>query len=278
MSPLRALLENLIDYAGLFPPSALPMARAVENYQSYRQSAEAWMLARFVVPVSRLDEFEATLSGPAPLTSALMGADLDADLARIARCPFPIDTIEMKAADAAQIEWAMSRIPRHLTAYIEIADVALIPVIQAAGARAKIRTGGVTPEAFPPAAHIARFLEACAENNTPFKATAGLHHPIRASHPLTYSADSPHAIMHGFINVFVAAAFAWHGNDRGAVIGVLHECDPESFDFSDDTLTWLGCSLTTAQIAAARLEFAHSVGSCSFDEPVAGLRALGWLR
>jgi hypothetical protein len=124
---------------------------------------------------------------------------------------------------------------------------------------------------------IAAFLCQAAERRVPFKATAGLHHPIRADHPLTYSPDSPHAIMHGFINVFVAASFAWHGNDRGAVIGVLHECDPESFDFSDDTLTWRGRSLTTSQIATARRDFAHSFGSCSFEEPVAGLRALGWL-
>src|SRR5579871_856641 len=125
MSPLRPLLENLIDYAGLFPPSALPMARAVENYQRYRQSPESWMLARFVVPVSRLDELEATLTGPAPLLSALIGGDLDADLARIARCPLPVDTIELKASGTAQIESAMSRIPRHLTPYIETDDVSL---------------------------------------------------------------------------------------------------------------------------------------------------------
>ena len=263
MSPLHALLENLIDYAGLFPPSALPMARAVENYQRYQQSAEAWMLGRFVVPVSRLDEFEATLTGPAPLTSALMGTDLDADLARIARCPFPIDTIEMKAADAAQIESAMSRVPRHLTTYIEIADVALIPVIQAAGARAKIRTGGVTPEAFPPAAHIARFLEGCAANNTPFKATAGLHHPLRCYRPLTYSADGPSGWMYGFLNVFIAAAVARKG--EGPLEPVLME---ETFDEH---------RLTIDDFVTTRREFAISFGSCSFEEPIADLRELGLL-
>jgi hypothetical protein len=84
--------------------------------------------------------------------------------------------------------------------------------------------------------------------------------------------------MHGFVNVFVAAAFAWQSNDGGAVIGVLHECDPKSFDFFDDALTWRGRRLTTEQIVVARRNFAHSFGSCSFEEPVAGLRALGWLR
>jgi hypothetical protein len=84
--------------------------------------------------------------------------------------------------------------------------------------------------------------------------------------------------MHGFINVFVAAAFAWHGTDRASVMGVLHECDPETFEFFDDSLTWCGRSLGTAQIAATRRDFAHSFGSCSFEEPVGDLKALGWLK
>src|SRR5262249_27634531 len=152
--PLRALLENLIDYAGLFPPAALPMKAAVENYQRYRESAEAWMLGKFVVPVARLDELEATdFSGP---VSALIGADLKADLDRIARSPLSIDTIEMK-----QIE----RVPANLTAYIEVSDVSLVSAIRDVGARAKIRTGGITPEAFPPAAFVAKFLETCAREN-----------------------------------------------------------------------------------------------------------------
>ena len=124
---------------------------------------------------------------------------------------------------------------------------------------------------------IAEFLCAAAAGRVPFKATAGLHHPIRAEQPLTYAADSPHAIMHGFINVFVAAAFSWQGIDRSTIIGVLHECDPQSFEFFDDSLTWRGRSLGTAQIAAARRDFAHSFGSCSFEEPVGDLKALGWL-
>lgn len=56
--PLRFLLENLIDYAGLFPPAELPMAEAVKNFAAYRQSEHSWMLGKFIVPASRLEEFE----------------------------------------------------------------------------------------------------------------------------------------------------------------------------------------------------------------------------
>lgn len=259
MTPLRPLLEHLIDYAGLFPPSALPMARAVENYLRYRESPESWMLARFVVPVSRLDEFESCAPPHSNITlSVLASPNLDADISRIACARFPIDTIELKAEDTAQIESMMRRIPARLTAYIETGDAALIPAIHAAGARAKMRTGGVTPEAIPPPARVARFIEICAATATPFKATAGLHHPLRCFRPLTYSEGGPSGWMFGFLNVFIAAALALKG--ERAQPALVEET------FSDH-------GLTAEDFAAAR-KFAISFGSCSFEEPVEDLRSL----
>src|SRR5438445_5076250 len=55
---LRALLEGVIDYAGLFPPAKLPLDQAIRNYARYRQEPEAWMLGRFVIPAARLGELE----------------------------------------------------------------------------------------------------------------------------------------------------------------------------------------------------------------------------
>ena len=54
---LHALLDGLIDYAGLFPPAKLPMGDAVRNYAAYLRSEHEWMLGRFICPVSRLEEF-----------------------------------------------------------------------------------------------------------------------------------------------------------------------------------------------------------------------------
>src|ERR1700690_731561 len=51
---LRALLTNLVDYAGLFPPAALALPAAAENYGRYLRSENAWMLGRFVVPSAQL--------------------------------------------------------------------------------------------------------------------------------------------------------------------------------------------------------------------------------
>src|SRR5262249_7789663 len=139
---------------------------------------------------------------------------------------------------------------------------------------AKIRTGGVKPEAIPAVAEVAAFIRACAERKLAFKATAGLHHPVRAEQAITYAPDSLRATMHGFLNVFLAACFAWHG--RSDIEGVLAETDPAAFRF-DDRAHWRDWSLDAAQVQDARTNFAHAFGSCSFDEPVHDLEALGLL-
>src|ERR1039458_1007223 len=55
------------------------------------------------------------------------------------------------------------------------------------GGFVKVRTGGLTPEAIPESEAVADFLCRAAARRLPFKATAGLHHPIRSLHPLTYA-------------------------------------------------------------------------------------------
>jgi hypothetical protein len=51
---VRALLNGIIDYAGMFPPAKLPLEQAFRNYLRYQQEAESWMLARFICPIARL--------------------------------------------------------------------------------------------------------------------------------------------------------------------------------------------------------------------------------
>ena len=91
MKTIRFLFENLIDYAGLFPPAELTMAEAARNYAAYRQSEHSWILGKFIVPVSRLDEFEQAAAEFWPRDgedgwwklSALGGSDLQDDLSSI---------------------------------------------------------------------------------------------------------------------------------------------------------------------------------------------------
>lgn len=244
---LRALLENLIDYAGAFPPATLPCREAFRNYEEYRRSSHAWMLGRFVVTAGDLD---------------LLLPEGVARFAVLAQQDHPrADCIESKTF----IKTAKSF-------YWETED---LEAIHEAGVFAKSRTGGLTPEAIPSPEDLAEFLERSARLRLPFKLTAGLHAALRSTRALTYEADSPHVSMHGFVNVFMAACFAWHG--ISGIREVLVETDPEAFHF-DDHAHWRDRWLKADEVATARREFAHSLGSCSFLEPVESLQALGWLR
>lgn len=86
---LRTLVAGAVDYAGLFPPAALDMGASVSNYARYVAGEHAWMLGRFVVSVSRLDEFDATarshVAGDPWRVSAVGGDDVAGDLELVAR-------------------------------------------------------------------------------------------------------------------------------------------------------------------------------------------------
>ena len=94
-------------------------------------------------------------------------------------------------------------------------------------ARAKLRMGGVVAEAFPSQeggrVHSAALWP---ERQLPFKATAGLHHPIRSRHPFTYAAVSASGTMHGFLNVLFAAALLYFGGAAGEALKTLEEERP----------------------------------------------------
>lgn len=301
---LRPLLVGAVDYAGLFPPAGLAMTPAVRRYAAYRRGASRALLGRFVVPVARLEEFEAaaldllptdvsgeaeqtpseqTPSGSAPWRlSALAGHDVGADLARAAafnarHAPDTgagravIDAVEWKADAPAALAGAAAARARHLGAaslFAELpAGTEATPYAVAArdtGLGLKLRMGGVTPDAFPPPDLVLGFLAAVAEYGVPAKATAGLHHALPGDHPLTYEPGCARGAMYGFVNVLLAGALLAAGRAPAAVAPLLTERDPA-------VVAALGLSLG----AGGRRALA-GFGSCSFEEPAAELAALGW--
>jgi hypothetical protein len=138
-----------------------------------------------------------------------------------------------------------------------------------------VRTGGVTAEAFPTTAALVRFVRECAERDVPFKATAGLHHAFRGRYPLTYQPDSASGTMHGFLGLAVVAALI-HEHDIGErEAATVLAAGAEDLEVGEDRLSWRGHLLTADEITRARETFFRSFGSCSFEEPVAELKALG---
>ena len=292
MKAIRILLQGIIDYAGLFPPAALGMERAVRNYASYRAENDAWLLGRFILPISALGTFEA-VAVELPLEptdrqpwrlSVLAGADVAADVASIKQFNdeyagrAQIDAIELKAQHPDDIAAVMQVLPDRIAPFFELPlgqpPGELVQAIMAVGARAKVRTGGTTPDAFPSPPELLRFIEACVSRNIPFKATAGLHHPLRAIHRLTYQPESSTAWMFGFLNVFLTAAFLHAGLPYADAAPLLEETSLDSLHFNDDGIRWRNHYLDLNAIATARERVALSFGSCSFTEPIDDLKAM----
>ncbi|MGB7201224.1 MAG: hypothetical protein WBD16_03035 [Pyrinomonadaceae bacterium] len=291
---VRTLLAESIDYAGLFPPSAVSMADAVINYATYRNSNYSWMLGRFVVTAARLDEFYESASDFVSRDadsewhlSVVAGEDIGDTIRRIeqftgASHGVIIDSVEVRANTTSKIKNTIEQLPKGVTAYFELplgeelAD--LIADVSLAGGRAKIRTGGVTPHAFPTSKDIIRFVRGCLAANVRFKATAGLHHPIRCFKPLTYEENSVQSTMHGFLNLFLMTGMAREGFRQNLLEEVMEEEFVEVFRFEDQSAAWREqYSLNIWQIEALRKNGIQSFGSCSFDEPVSELQQLGIL-
>jgi hypothetical protein len=282
------LLRDLIDYAGLFPPASLAMAQAAANYESYGRSEESWILGRFIVPVARLGEFAEALAGLGTGSrvwrlSALLGPDVAADLIRLREFNQRlagraiVESVEARTANAEQIGSFAGMIPAELVTYFEVPLADGRPCIAAIAdcrRRAKLRMGGETADQFPAPQSVIEFIRLCAAAKVPFKATAGLHHPLRSVRRLTHTRESPSGMMHGFLNLFLAAAFVRSGMETERAVQLLEEQSAEAFHFDSHAVVWRGHRLSREEIAGARRSFAISFGSCSFTEPLDDLRAL----
>ncbi|MEM8993241.1 MAG: hypothetical protein AAGF23_00485 [Acidobacteriota bacterium] len=264
-----------------------------------RRARESFVLGRFVVPAARLGELESAFSAAsskgasaepsndAPAKpwrlSVLAGGDMDAARAQIdafnARNAgrLEADAIETKPAsedDIARTSNAFGGLDVFYELPHDRDPSTLMAAVAEHGGYAKIRTGGVTADAFPRVAQVADFLFAAHRAGIAFKATAGLHHALRGEYRLTYEEGCPKGTMHGFLNLFLAAAFVRQGLDVVPVKELLAERTAGVLEFSAAGVSWRGERLAADDLAATRRDFAVSYGSCSIAEPVEDLHAL----
>ena len=301
---LGALLTHSIDYAGMFPPCSLALEPALQNQAQYVRDPDAWMLNTFVLPVGKFDAAVGNLSlfdREHPLRISALGmtsANRDEFLAALKIATEKIRSFSTQHVDLVSIRQLEMALPRDIDpgslAKVGSAIKGLklqvfwetpvdsagetIPLLaehnSTIGAPLfgyKLRTGGVTADAFPASSQIARALVAAAKQGVSIKFTAGLHHPIRQFR------DQVNTKMHGFLNVLGAAMLATeHEWDEEQTSKMLEDEDGVSFSFSDDSFAWREWKIATDQIKARR-KLVTSFGSCSFDEPREDLRALNLL-
>lgn len=312
---IDALMDKLIDYAGLFPPASLDMEPAVAEYARHLRGPHAGIMSHFICPAWRLEEFSKHAALVMPGTYATSGYTEMVDVTEpwkvsaILKPEAPgegieaalrfnehhsreqnglahIDAVEVKAPSADFIDEALEAMPDDIIPFFEIDHTkdprGMIAALAGLPAAAKVRTGGVTPEAFPAPEQLARFIHCCAVGDVPFKCTAGLHHPVRAEYRLTYETNPPRGVMFGFLNVFLASVLVRKGLiDEAETAELLAETDATKLRFTDEGAGWIShggeVSVTTDEIVAGRRQFAFSYGSCSFTEPTEELVAMGLL-
>ena len=251
-----ALLSRLIDHAPLFPPASLGFPDALAEDRRARESPSAFVLGRFVCPVSRLDELPDVGRG----VSAVL--EDHGDGPRKGTVPSfsalePDHRVEAAEAPPGADLSALEGVAREI--YVEVpVDAALddrLDQLASLGLRAKVRCGGA---AAPDVSQLARFVRACHERAVVFKATAGLHHAVRSNGE------------HGFLNLLAAVVF---GDEED----VLADEEPDAFVLDRERFGWRGRSAGVDELARARRQRLQSIGSCSFFEPVEELEALGVL-
>jgi hypothetical protein len=235
----RAALSRLIDHAPTFPPASLPVPEALAEDRRARADEHAWLLARLVWPASRLGE---------------LGGEGERELSLLLDGGESVVPTQSRRVAAVETRWEAGVDGLSGEAYVELplGDEleTNIAALAERGLRAKVRCGGAE---VPSAESLGRFLACCRGAGVPFKATAGLHHPLAA------------AGRHGFLNVLAACVF----EDAAALTGEV--------ELDEDKLRWQGREAGPEELARIRREQLVAVGSCSFFEPVEDLKALGIL-
>jgi len=299
---LRALLARSIDYAGMFPPCQLELEPALKNQAQYLRTTDAWMLSAFVLPLQQFGAAKQLLTEFDPLHPLQVSAlgpktenavAFHAALAKTDAAIRSLSTHNVDLLSISQLEMflphdvdsqllsetrsILGSLPTFWEAPPDRAEqtIALVAELNSNADSPtfgyKLRTGGVTADAFPTSSQIARALVTPATHQVPIKFTAGLHHPLRMHR------DEVKTKMHGFLNVLGAAALAaeYKWDSRQTAL-MLEDENADSFSFTDEFFAWREWKIDVKRLRDRR-KFVTSFGSCSFDEPREDLRALGLL-
>ncbi len=297
---LRALLNRSIDYAGMFPPCSLELGPALKNQAEYVRSTDSWILSTFVLPIAKFGDAAESISQfdkHHPLRVSALGAKTenakdffdelknaaevirsfqkqDVDRVSVVQLEMfaPADVDLAKFNEAAAL-LADLKLQMFWETPVESAEktIALLARAKQPAFGYKLRTGGVTADAFPGSVQVARALLASTKDHVPIKFTAGLHHPVRLLR------DEVKTEMHGFLNVLGAGILsAEHHWGETQMVEMLEDQRSDSFEFHDTVFAWRDWEITIDRIKARR-KFVTSFGSCSFDEPREDLRALSIL-
>ena len=307
MNGARLLLDGLFDYAGLFPPSSLPLPVIVERYAEYRASADAWMLGRLVVPVGRLADLESLVAarphpdGAAAWPLSVLGSGSVEDdrqaLAEFASGTavreerLRVESVDVRVASRLEARRALALARDGWTVYCEPVGPegdldAILDATAIGGMRSKLRCGGPSADQMPTAVCVAQRLAGCVQRGISLKATAGLHHAVAGSYPMSDTDGGAPIPMHGYLNLLVAAgvaeaagAAAVRAPEVVAALARILTLTSRPVLTPTGVLTWHDGPgpLTEGplhDIAPSARALVRGIGTCSFDTPRADARSL----
>lgn len=270
--------RGLVDDAAIFPPGDAPIHEAAAAHQDRRHAAYADLVGTFVVRDTDIPILRGT-----PLALSVVvtgGAGQVAGAAGLGRkLHVAVEGLEIALRDPADPVGAARRVVAavdaaradgvlddHVPIYVEIPAScsetswqATADEVAAAEHRLKFRTGGLDADGFPSARTLAGWIDGALDRETPFKCTAGLHRAVR------HTGDDGFE-HHGFLNVLVATRLAFDASPAAEVVELLDQREPAV----------LVETARDRDLAGARRWFT-SFGSCSVDEPLEDLDALGLL-
>ena len=275
MSAQPQLFTALFDDAAMFPPADVKMPAAVRRHVRHGLSWYADMVGPFVCNARWLNRLaaQAEALGATPFPVAAVVSDGVGDLPRLRQVvdahpqlalravEVPLKTSTLPQALAALAPLAADGVPCYLEVRVADVDDRTVHDLGNAGLRLKLRTGGTSIDAFCSEKALAAPIVACAAERLQFKCTAGLHHAVR------HRDEATGFEHHGFLNVALAARVAAATGNAGATADVLADTDPLSIQSQVH-------ALGPRDVAAIRAMFC-SFGTCSVDEPVADLLAMG---
>ncbi|QFG23629.1 hypothetical protein [Actinomadura sp. WMMB 499] len=274
MTGIPAFAAGLCDDAAVFPPGRAPLADAVPAHHRHRAAPYAAAVGPLVLPATALDDLAPLLGDDRRLDLAITApagpAQAAAALAAAADLPVDLHGLEIAVPSGwtpselvRAVDGLGTGVPIHVEVPRDERRPAIVAALAASGHRAKFRTGGVTADLYPDPDELAAAVAAAVGAGVPFKATAGLHHPVRNTDPDT-GFD-----QHGFLNLLLAADAALDGHPVPALTALLADRDAAS-------IAARVASLPAGRTAAARAAFV-SFGTCSITEPLTELADLGLL-
>jgi hypothetical protein len=301
MKAIRYMLDQAIDYAGMYPPASLSLDEALESYWRHQSGSEAWMVKRMVLPVDALSKANSDgLDSGRELRFAMIPrrasgdwlVNLRTDVAALNEFlqkhqTAVADVLEIllpAVSNTGELDKLLRSATAELVGRAAFFEVATGPdflgrfegVAEAVAGFSghnwglKLRTGGTAADLYPAPSVVARALVTARDHGVPIKFTAGLHHPIR------HWNKSVGTRMHGFINILMAGLLAHHhGLSPERVESILEEEEPSNFSFTEQTADWRDLALPIEAIPRWR-ERVVSFGSCSVNEPREDLEQFGW--